>query len=132
MLLTIMGITSFILCSTQWLFWHGSRWIALIYTIVDSVADKLKNMDMAVFCLDKNSELVTFTESKLGSVSIILVYYSASEIPSALSCENFISSQVKRTLLLWLHYKSCLCHWCLYNKQNIPSPLVDMNFIFSC
>ncbi|XP_020624882.1 EF-hand calcium-binding domain-containing protein 7-like isoform X1 [Orbicella faveolata] len=30
------------------------------------VADKLKTMDMAVFCVDKNSELVTFTESKLG------------------------------------------------------------------
>ena len=87
----IMGITLFILCSTQWLFWHGSRWLALIYTIVDSVADKLKNMDMAVFCLDKNSELVTFTESKLGSVSIILVYYiNTSEIPSELPCENFI------------------------------------------
>ena len=41
------------------------------YAIVDSVADKLKTMDMAVFCVDKNSELVTFTESKLGPVSLI-------------------------------------------------------------
>ena len=23
-------------------------------------------------------------------------------------------------------------HWCLYNKQNITCPRVDMNFIFSC
>ena len=29
---------------------------------------------MAVFCVDKNSELVTFTESKLGSVSHLLVH----------------------------------------------------------
>lgn len=41
------------------------------YAFVDSVADKLKTMDMAVFCMDKNSELVTFTESKLGPVSLI-------------------------------------------------------------
>ena len=130
-----MGITSFILCSTQWLFWLGSRWLTLIYTIVDSVADRLKNMDMAVFCMDKNSELVTFTESKLGSVStcIILVYYiNTSEIPSEFSCENFISSHVTRSPLSWLHNKSRLFHWCLYNKQNITSPFVDMNFIFSC
>lgn len=31
------------------------------------VVERLKTMDMAVFCVDKNSELVTFTESKLGS-----------------------------------------------------------------
>ena len=36
--------------------------------------EKLKTMDMAVFCVDKNSDLVTFTESKLGSVSLLLVY----------------------------------------------------------
>ena len=47
-----------------------------IYTILDAVADKLKTMDMAMFCMDKNSELVTFTESKLGPVRIILVNFA--------------------------------------------------------
>lgn len=53
------------------------------YAIDDSVTDKLKTIDMAVFCVDKNSELVTFTESKLGPVSftctcicfIIILFY---------------------------------------------------------
>ena len=31
-----------------------------------------------------------------------------------------------------IHNKSRLFHWCLYNKQNITCPLVDMNFIFEC
>ena len=42
---------------------------------MDSVADRLKTMDMAVFCMDKNSELVKFTESKLGPVSIIFCIF---------------------------------------------------------
>jgi len=45
------------------------------YAIVDSVVERLKTMDMAVFCVDKNSELVTFTESKLGSVSCLQGYF---------------------------------------------------------
>ena len=42
-----------------------------------------------------------------------------------------LSSHVKRSPSLWLHNKSRLFHWCLYNKQNITCPLMDMNFIFS-
>ena len=43
-----------------------------------------------------------------------------------------LSSHVKRSPSLWLHNKSRLFHWCLYNNQNITCPLVDMNFIFEC
>ena len=47
-----------------------------------------------------------------------------------------LSSHVKRSPSLWLHNKSRLFHRnfirCLYNKQNITCPLVDMNFILSC
>ena len=41
-----------------------------------------------------------------------------------------LSSHVKRSPSLWLHNKSRLFYWCLYNKQNIMCPLVDMKFIF--
>ena len=40
--------------------------------IIDSVSDRLKAIDMTVFCVDKNSEVVAFTESKIGPVSILL------------------------------------------------------------
>ena len=30
-----------------------------------------------------------------------------------------------------LKYNGLVFHWCLYNKQNITCPLMDMNFIFS-
>ena len=46
--------------------------------------------------------------------------------------EKTLSSHVKRSPSLWLHNKLRLFQWCLYNKQNITRPLVDMNFIFSC
>ena len=45
--------------------------------------------------------------------------------------DNMLSSHVKGSPWLWLHNKSRLFHWCLYNKQNITCPLMDMNFIFS-
>ena len=32
----------------------------------------------------------------------------------------------------YIHNKSHVFHWCLYIKQNITCPLVDMNFIFLC
>ena len=57
------------------------------------------------------------------TVQCILLYHTrinTSEIPSELSCKNFISSHVKRSQLLWLHKKSCLFNWCLYNK-NMPA-----------
>ena len=62
-------------------------------------------------------------------------YINTSEIPGELSCEDLLSSHVrtsnvKRSPLLLLHYKSRLFHWCLYNKRNITCPLVDKNFIF--
>ena len=75
------------------------------------------------------------------SNNIISCYINTSEIPSELSRENYnmLSSHVKRSPLLWLHNKSRLwkqadlvCHWCLYNKQNITFWLMDMNFIFLC
>ena len=50
--------------------------------------------------------------------------------------DNMLSSHVKRSLSLWLHNKTRLFSQefirCLYNKQNITCPLVDMNFNFSC
>ena len=63
-----------------------------------------------------------------------------SEMPSEFSRLNFIyshennmlSSYMKRSPWLWLHNKLRLFHWCLYNKQNITCPLVDMNFVFEC
>ena len=44
--------------------------------------------------------------------------------------EKTSSSHLKGSPSLWLHNKSRLFQWCLYNKQNITHPLVDMNFIF--
>ena len=53
--------------------------------------------------------------------------------------DKMLSSHVKRSPSLWLHYKSRLWkqadlvfHWCLFNKQNSTYSLMDMNFIFSC
>ena len=66
------------------------------------------------------------------SVVNTFYYINTSELPSELSRENFISSHVKRSPSLLWHNKSRLFHWCLYNKQSIPCPLVDINFIFSC
>ena len=43
---------------------------------------------------------------------------------------TLLPSHVKRSPSLWLRNKSHLFHWCLYSKQNITCPLVDMNFIF--
>ena len=64
-------------------------------------------------------------------------YINTSEIPSEPWRENLISSHVKtsnvkRSPLLMLHYKSRLFHWCLCNKRNITCPLVDKNFISPC
>ena len=82
-------------------------------------------------------------------LSKIWIYYiNTSEIPSELSRENFISSHVKVTcyLHMWRDHRrysyiinrafesgafALVFHWCLYNKQNITCPLIDMNFIFS-
>jgi len=62
----------------------------------------------------------------LLDLNTVLYYVNTSEIPSKHSCENFISSHVKRSPSLWLHNKSRLWkqadlvfNWCLYNKQNI-------------
>ena len=43
----------------------------------------------------------------MESKTIINPYYyiNTNEIPRELSCANMISSQVKRSLLLWLHMK---------------------------
>ena len=46
-----------------------------------------------------------FAQKKL---KIPFYYVNTSEIPSELSCENFISSHVKISLSLWLHNKSRL------------------------
>ena len=86
------------------------------------------------------------------AVLIVPYYINTSEIPVEVSCENMISSLVKRTC--YLHkYKDhryynyiiirALCskkavqkrnslefHWCLYNKQNITWPLGDTKFLF--
>ena len=35
---------------------------------------------MAVFCVDENSDLVTFSESKLGQVSVLMCYWLRSEV----------------------------------------------------
>ena len=45
---------------------------------------------------------------------------------------NMLSSHMKRSPSIWSHNTSHLFHWCLYNKQNVTCPLLDMNFIFSC
>ena len=47
---------------------------------VYSVLDSLKRTDMAVFCVDENSELVTFSESKLGQVSVLMCNWLRSEV----------------------------------------------------
>ena len=84
----------------------------------------------------------------LKSMKSYIYYINTSEIPSELSRENFISSHVKITCYLhvWRDHRrygyidksrlwkqaDLVFHWCLYNKQNITCPLMDMNFIFSC
>ena len=70
-----------------------------------------------------------------------IYYINTSEIPSELSRENFLSSQVKITCYLhtWRDHhrygyiikRASFAVVYMY-KQNIICPLVDMNFIFSC
>ena len=52
---------------------------------------------------------IKFISSRYRVISSIH-YINTSEIPSELSRENFISSHVKRSPLLWLHNKPCLFH----------------------
>ena len=43
-----------------------------------------------------------------GGKDILFYDIKTNEIPGELLCENMISPHVKRSLLLWLHNKSCL------------------------
>ena len=85
--------------------------------------------------------------------NVFIININTNEIPGELSCENLISSHVKRTcyLQMWKYHRcygyiiSCtfhtkkllkwnglVVHWCLYNKENITWPLGDTKFLFSC
>ena len=52
----------------------------MLTVFIYSVLDSLKRTDMAVFCVDENSELVTFSESKLGQVSVLMCNWLRSEV----------------------------------------------------
>ena len=77
------------------------------------------------------------------AIYVLTSFYliNANEIPGELLHKNMISSQLKRSLLLWLHSKSDLSHWkwnglvfhwCICNKQNITWPLGGTGCLFLC
>ena len=53
-----------------------SRTLQTVYLSISySVAGDLKSTDMAVFCVDEHSELIAFTEAKLGPVSLLMFVF---------------------------------------------------------
>ena len=54
------------------------------------------------------TRLISSHLDRTSLVNKIFYYMNTNEIPGELSCDNMISSNVKRSPLLWLHNKSRL------------------------